>query len=57
MFGYPRTLGLLLWSQDWNVAPDRGFGLMPYLQFWFRDDNRNENVESWVWGIRSEIEF
>jgi hypothetical protein len=30
---------------------------MPDLQFWFRDDNRNENVESWVWGIRSEIEF
>ena len=32
-------------------------GLMPDLQFWFRDDKRNENVESWVWGIRSEIEF
>jgi len=29
----------------------------PDIQYWLRTDNNSENIHTWIWGIRSEIEF
>ena len=31
--------------------------LMPDFQFWFRDQADSSGLESWVYGVRSEVEF
>jgi len=32
-------------------------GLLPDIQYWFRNDNNSSDVQTWVFGLRSEIEF
>jgi hypothetical protein len=31
--------------------------MSPDLQYWLRDDEGGERVRTWVWGVRSEVEF
>jgi hypothetical protein len=32
-------------------------GLLPDIQYWFRNDENIPNVQTWVFGLRTEIEF
>ena len=32
-------------------------GLLPDIQYWFRNDKNSSDVQTWIFGLRSEIEF
>lgn len=52
---YKRESGFELF---YKLQLTQAISLTPDLQYWYRkDDGTSGNVNTWVWGLRSEIEF